>query len=457
VAGRDHVRDRGLLTSGLVALAGAAIAAILASRAGDWTPLSLLATLSVLAVGCDLLEVQTKSLRISGSFLALVLAMALLGPTPAAAIAVTTTLVSIGRHRLRPAIAVWELAIYVAFTVAGGLIIRAVDEGAGLDHKDVWFLVVVFGAFLLANFLNFVLGASVWGRVDGVSVGHRLRHDFLPVFPWELVTALLTVAVASIYAFVGLPALALAAIVILTFQYLLRELLTSQRRSEELEARTTQLGALQVGVMAAMVQTLGLRDRMTARHSAAVARFAREIAAATGRSEIEQELVHTAGLLHDIGKFALPDAILLGQQPLSEEDWGRIRRHPEDGARVVRRVDGYGPVADIILLHHERLDGHGYPYGLKGDDIPLFARMLAVADAYDVMTARDSYRSAMTSGEACAELRRCSGTQFDPEIVETFITLLERRDLAFRHADDADFERELGFERRVQDYARGTA
>ncbi|HEY2637818.1 MAG TPA: HD domain-containing phosphohydrolase, partial [Solirubrobacteraceae bacterium] len=299
--------------------------------------------------------------------------------------------------------------------------------------------------------------ALVWSRVDGVSVAHRLRHDFIPVFPWELVTALLTVAVASIYEFVGLPALALATVVILTFQYLLRELLTSQRRAEELEARTTQLGALQVGVMAAMVQTLGLRDRMTARHSAAVARFAREIAAATGRTEIEQELVHTAGLLHDIGKFALPDAILLGQRPLSEEDWARIRRHPEDGARVVRRVDGYGPVADIILLHHERLDGHGYPYGLKGEDIPLFARMLAVADAYDVMTARDSYRATMTSGEACAELRRCAGTQFDPAIVETFITLLERRDLAFRHADDADFERELGFERRVQDYARGSA
>jgi putative nucleotidyltransferase with HDIG domain len=433
------------------ALAGAA----LLSRTADWQPFSLVVTILVLAVGSDLLEADTKSLRLSGSFLALVLAMVLLGPAPAAVVGLLATVVRVAVRRPRPVAALVDIATCTAFPLLGGLATRLIVDQSGVSIRDPNFLLTVFGIFIVANFVNFSLIAQASAMLDGVSLRRRLRHDFLPVLPWEMVTALVTVAIVAIYAWIGLPALVLAAVAILTFQYLLRELLTSQLRAEELEKRTTQLATMQVGVLAAMVQTLGLRDRMTARHSAAVARFAREIASAAGRSEDEQELVHSAGLLHDIGKFALPDAILLGERPLDDDDWVRIRRHPEDGARVVRRVDGYGPVADIVLLHHERLDGHGYPYGLSGDDIPLFARMVAVADAYDVMTARDSYRAAITSGDACAELRRSAGSQFDPWVVETFIAVLERRDLAFRHADDADFERELGFERRVQDFARG--
>jgi putative nucleotidyltransferase with HDIG domain len=436
-------------------LAAALAGAALLSRTADWRPFSLVVTVLVLAVGSDLLEADTKSLRLSGSFLALVLAMVLLGPAPAAVVGLLATVVRAAVRRPRPVAALVDVATCTAFPLLGGLATRLIVDQSGISVRDANFLLIVFGVFIVANFLNFSLIAQASAMLDGVSLRRRLGHDFLPVLPWEMVTALVTVAIVAIYAWIGLSALVLAAVAILTFQYLLRELLTSQLRAEELEKRTTQLATMQVGVLAAMVQTLGLRDRMTARHSAAVARFAREIASAAGRSEDEQELVHTAGLLHDIGKFALPDAILLGQRPLDDADWARIRRHPEDGARVVRRVDGYGPVADIVLLHHERLDGHGYPYGLAGDDIPLFARMVAVADAYDVMTARDSYRSAVTSGDACAELRRSAGSQFDPWVVETFISVLERRDLAFRHADDADFERELGFERRVQDFARG--
>jgi putative nucleotidyltransferase with HDIG domain len=450
-------RERFLLALGGAVIAASCAGAVVTSRVSDWTPLSLAATLLALAVGCDLLEVETRSLRISGSFLALVLAMALLGPAPAVAIGVASTLVRLARLRPRLVSAVWELATFALFPLLGGLAMRVFVDGLNVDRHDALFGLVIFGVFLVTNLLNFVLIAAGSWWLDRVPVRRRLRDDFVPVLPWELVTALLTVGVASIYSWVGLSALALSAVVILTFQYLLRELLISQRRAEELEARTTQLASLQVGVLAAMVQTLGLRDRMTARHSAAVARYSREIAAAAGRSDAEQELVHTAGLLHDIGKFALPDAILRQDRTLTEEDWSLVRRHPEDGARVVRRVDGYGPVADIVLLHHERLDGLGYPYGLKGDDVPLFARIIAVADAYDVMTARDSYRNAMTSGEACAELRRCAGRQFDAWLVETFIALLERRGLAFRHADDADFEQELAFERRVRNFVRTAA
>ena len=113
------------------------------------------------------------------------------------------------------------------------------------------------------------------------------------------------------------------------------------------------------------MQTLSMRDAMTARHSAAVARYAREVARLLGLSEREQDLIHTAGLFHDIGKFIFPDSILVADRKLTDEEWETVKLHPEQGAKLVRRIEGYGPVADIVLSHHERIDGRGYPYGLS--------------------------------------------------------------------------------------------
>jgi putative nucleotidyltransferase with HDIG domain len=192
---------------------------------------------------------------------------------------------------------------------------------------------------------------------------------------------------------------------------------------------------------------------MTARHSAAVARYSRAIAKQAGFSRRDQELVHISALMHDIGKFILPDRILKANVPLTEEDWMLIRRHPQQGARVVSALDGYGPVAEIILAHHERIDGKGYPRGLVGDDIPEMARIISVADTYDVMTARDSYRSPVSSFEAIQELKRVSGAQLDGRYVEIFIDLLEGKDLQFRHGEDADFEQELSLEARIEETA----
>jgi putative nucleotidyltransferase with HDIG domain len=259
-----------------------------------------------------------------------------------------------------------------------------------------------------------------------------------------------------VYESVGLTALGMCAIVVFTFQYLLRELLVSQHRAEALEERGRALAALQLGTISALMHTLDLRDRMTARHCAAVARYSREIARELGLSESDQELVHTAGLLHDIGKFIFPDHILKADVPLTERDWQIIRMHPFQGAKIVAQVEGYGPISAIVLAHHERWDGAGYPRRLAEDDIPLLSRIIAVADTYDVMTARDTYRDPVASMDAMRELQRCSGSQFDPQVVDAFISLLARSDIAYRHADNADFDAELALEERVLEYARPT-
>jgi putative nucleotidyltransferase with HDIG domain len=214
------------------------------------------------------------------------------------------------------------------------------------------------------------------------------------------------------------------------------------------------LASLQVGLLSTVLQTLSMRDAMTARHSAAVARYAREVARMLGLDEREQELIHTAGLLHDIGKFILPDSVLFANRKLTDEEWELIKLHPEQGAKLVERIEGYGPVAEIVLHHHERYSGGGYPTGIAGEQIPLGARILSAADTYDVMTARDSYRRPVSSEAALAELRRVAGSQLDPQVVDAFERMILEHRVQFSHTDEADFESELAFEKRVADYAR---
>ena len=247
----------------------------------------------------------------------------------------------------------------------------------------------------------------------------QLTRTLVPVLPSELIAGLIAVGITYAYVQVGLAMVVILILALIVLQYLIGALLVSQQRADELELKAKQLAGFQVALLGALLRTLDLRDRMTARHSAAVARYSREIAAAAGLSEAEQELVHTAGLLHDIGKFVLPDRILKGDAELTEADWEEIKKHPNEGARIVSQIDGYQPVGQIVLAHHERIDGLGYPRGLSGEEIPLLARIISVADTYDVLTARDSYREPVSSFEAMTELRRVAGTQLDPHFVET--------------------------------------
>ena len=238
------------------------------------------------------------------------------------------------------------------------------------------------------------------------------------------------------------------------FQYLLKAGVQAYERGEQLSQRTKSSRRCRSASSTPCMQTLSMRDAMTARHSAAVARYAREVARLLGLSEREQELIHTAGLFHDIGKFIFPDTILVADRKLTEEEWEIVKLHPEQGAKLVRRIEGYGPVADIVLSHHEKVDGTGYPYGLSAEHIPLGSRILAAADTYDVMTARDSYRDPVSSEEALAELRRVAGTQLDPMVVD----VVRRDDRAPRRRVPSHrrgrLRAELAFDRRVSDYAR---
>ena len=437
----------------LALLAAVALAIALRAGSGDWDP-ALFGILLGFSVFSDLTAIETESrVKISGSFLALVLAMVFLGGAAAAVIGVASILVGYARWRDEPHDLLNNLVTYATFPLIGGWAFRETIDGLGVTSSEPAFYTLVFAVFLLALAINFTMIGAYTCYLERSSFVEKIRTALFPLLPSEMAAALMACGVAFIYVQIGLAGVALFGIVLITFQYLLGALLKSQERANELEVRGKQLASFQVGMLSALLRTLDLRDQMTARHSAAVARYSRAIAQRAGLSRREEELVHIAALLHDIGKFILPDRILKANVPLTDEDWMLIRRHPQQGARVVSSLDGYGPVADIILAHHERIDGKGYPRGIEGDEIPELARIISVADTYDVMTARDSYRSPVSTYEAIQELRRVSGRQLDGRFVEIFVELLEGKDVSFQHGEAADFEKELALEARIAETA----
>jgi putative nucleotidyltransferase with HDIG domain len=441
---------------GLQALILAGLGVVADSNSiADWD-LTLFTVLLCFSVFSDVTAVNTNSkVKISGSFLALVVAMVFLGPVPAAIIGVATICAGWLRWRDPGHFFVNNLLTYAVFPMAGGLAFRGATDALGAAPSDVGFYFLIFALFQLALAVNFVMTAGYRSYVERTSFAEKLQV-LPPVLPSELATGLMAVGVAYTYHEIGIGAIALVGVVLLTFQYLLGQLLLSQQRAEELEERTKQLVSFQVGMLSALLRTLDLRDEMTARHSASVARYCRAIAEKAGLSQEDQELVHVAGLLHDIGKFILPDKILKANVPLDDDDWNLIKMHPAQGAKVVGSVEGYGPVADIIMAHHERIDGKGYPRRLKGDEIPELSRIISVADTYDVMTARDSYRDPVSSFEAIQELQRVAGAQLDPRFVKVFVEeVLEGKDLSYRHGEDADFDFELALEERIASVEKG--
>jgi putative nucleotidyltransferase with HDIG domain len=423
-------------------------AAVLVSNADQWQPHELVGLLAVMAWGSDFLTFETKRMRISGSFLGLVLTMAMLGPSPAVAIGLGIVAVDALHARTRGLTLLVNAATYALVPLLGGLVLAALRDSPAAENGG--YAVAVFVVFCALNLLNFTMVASHIVLMRGGSLKEMFGRVFLPVVPWELATGSMTAM--AVYGFekygsgvVGLFVLALG-----VCQLLLRSLLRGNEHGEEVLRRKDQLDVRHEGMVGLLLETLALRDPSAARHAAAVAHYSRELARAAGLGEHEQAVAHTAGLLHDIGKEALPDHILLGRSDLHAAERRLVERHPADGARLLLRVEGLGEVAHAVLAHHERIDGHGYPDGLSGEDILITARILAIAEVYDVLTAPDSYKIPMGSAEAEDELRHVAGSQLDGRLVWLFVTQVLRGTVVDHPGRMADLETELQVQRRMR-------
>jgi diguanylate cyclase (GGDEF)-like protein len=202
--------------------------------------------------------------------------------------------------------------------------------------------------------------------------------------------------------------------------------LEQSRREREYSVTVQEQSAeLRLAAVMLLAETLDLRDPGTARHSRTVGLLARETAAVLELPPERIEQIHAAGVLHDLGKLGIADAILYKPGPLDEHEAREIQRHPEIGARILDHA-GLVELARWVRWHHERVDGRGYPDRLSADQIPLEARILAVADAYEAMIADRPYGAGISAEAACDELLRCSGSQFDPTVVEAFLTALQQ-------------------------------
>jgi putative nucleotidyltransferase with HDIG domain len=420
-------------------LAGAGVVGLAFSDLGQlFTPLAGLLTAFALAAELGAAS-YSASLVVSAAFAADMLAIGFLGPAPAFVIPalVYVAIWVVDRYRWR------AMLINVAGAATPALVVAYAFAAIDPPRHGVEFVGLLVVATAATMALNAALVPPLMAILDGRSIGQSVRA-VTGLLPAVAINCGLVAVIAEIYAEYGLIALVFVALNAVAFTYMLRLLVVARERTRE-------YANLSWGVLSGLVKTLDERDSRAARHCAAVAAFSRDLAEQLGMSRRDQELAHTAGLLHDIGKFALSDRVMERGGKLQDSDWRGIRRHPDIGAELLRDIGVYGPVADIVRAHHERIDGRGYPRGLRADEIPPIARVVAVAEVYDTLTAPDTYRTPMTSFEALNELRRVASKQLDADYVEALAALLSGRGVDYRHADEADFDRELDMERRLNE------
>ncbi len=183
-------------------------------------------------------------------------------------------------------------------------------------------------------------------------------------------------------------------------------------------------------IVEALAAALDAKSSCMCGHSERVAELSLRLAQKLELSTEEQARIHIGAHLHDIGKIGGPDVILNKPGKLTEDEFAVIRQHPDIGSHIVGKVKVFRPIVDIVRHHHERFDGRGYPDGLTGREISLGARIVAVADAFDAMTTIRAYRQVFSYSEAIAEVRRCRGSQFDPDVVDALIALAEGLELS---------------------------
>lgn len=432
-------------TTSLLALLALSVAVALAAvlpSAPIADPLTVLLTVcsfvSILAV-----TRWEHSVEVTGSVAALMLAVAFLGAGPAILILVVSELAAWLVDRYRVTALLVNIAGHALPASIAGLLLLPVITPGEWPADEALALAALGGAFAVALLVNWLMVSSLMALLDGRDVRSSIRPP-VALVPTLALTVGFTLAFAAAYERFGIGVAAFLLLLVFAFSYGTHLVVNARNR-------TRQYASLSWGVLSGLVRTLDQRDPHAARHSAAVAAFSRDIAKHVGMDERDQELAHTAGLLHDIGRFAFADRVLEPGHDLTDDDWRAVQRHPEIGADLLPDLDVYGPVAEIVRAHHERVDGRGYPDGLRGDDIPEIARIVAVAEAYDTLTAADTYREQKTSFEALTELRRVAGSQLDARYVEALAELLAGRGTDYRHADAADFDRELAIQRKIAD------
>jgi HD-GYP domain-containing protein (c-di-GMP phosphodiesterase class II) len=392
----------------------------------DWSALLLVVALVAVLEqrGSVSLPVGRVTIRFSGKAYASIGAVYLLGLPAAAASSVAYLLTSLVLRRQVPLKMVFNSAMcllmyssaYWAFEA-----LRQATKTEALRHAtspDVLWLILAgalggVAAWAVNNLLlGLVISADQGARSVRSRVYVRGAVDLLPYYVGYGLTGLGVVA-ASVW--LG----AMAALVTLAAPVAIVQTATNRWMREQ-QARVTEAKSGFNATLISLSKAIDLRDNDTEGHCRRVVEYSLMMGRFLKFDDDELIRLCHGALLHDIGKIGIPDAILHKPGPLTDEEWQVMRTHPQLGALLVADVRQLERAREVILNHHERFDGRGYPRGLTNDQVPLAARVFTIADAFDAMISDRPYRKAMSLTEARAEVRRCSGTQFDPTCVEAF-------------------------------------
>ncbi len=198
-----------------------------------------------------------------------------------------------------------------------------------------------------------------------------------------------------------------------------------KKKTQEVTEQNRKLERISMQIVKTLSGTIDAKDTYTNGHSARVAEYSREIARRAGFSEAAQNDIYMMGLLHDVGKIGIPDAIINKPARLTDEEYSVIRKHPVLGAEILGNITEFPQLSTGAKWHHERYDGKGYPDGISGENIPVEARIIAVADSYDAMSSRRSYRDILPQAQLREEIKKGAGTQFDPVFAEIMLAMID--------------------------------
>jgi putative nucleotidyltransferase with HDIG domain len=391
--------------------------------------------LAVVAAMADRQSVAvTKNAEASVAFLPLVFAAVAFGPLAGLAVGALAGLGDFRRPYLR-----WVAYMPVrALTGAiAGLAAIAVDGEHSTSFPRILLAALAASVADLASGLSFNVAMQAVRRSRSISVFLRTVGPLVLLWvPLYVPLVGLLVFGYRVYSFWIVATFLVPA---LAFQRLLQLYQQQRQTAQELSVANVRLERANLSFATALVATLDARDRYTAGHSAAVAIYSRDVARRMGLSDEMQQLVHLCGLVHDIGKIGLPAGLLEKPGALTLDERRQMEAHAEIGERILSKVDDYTEIATIVRHHHERVDGLGYPDGLRSDAIPLLARIISVADAYNAMTSDRPYRDAMPSRVARMRLAQAVETQFDTSVVAAFEAILAGSGETYRAGIREDF------------------
>jgi putative nucleotidyltransferase with HDIG domain len=373
------------------------------------------------------------------SALPMLFAAVLFGPLAALIVASASMLGDFTRPYLRWGIYTSSRALTAAVVGAVAVEIRDVFENRSIGLA----VTTIVAAVLAQAFDGFFASITIYlrGRGSLIETARLLFPVAAAAIPlYAPLVALLAIG----YELLSAWATMLFFVPALAAQRLYTLYQEQRHLTEGLTQANEQLERANLSFAAALVATLDARDQYTAGHSAAVAIYSRDIARRMDLTDAEQQKAHVAGLVHDIGKVGLTPGLLEKEGPLTLEERRVMQSHSEIGERILANLETYREIAEIVRHHHERVDGNGYPDGLVDDEIPMIARIIAVADAYNAMTSDRPYREAMPSRVARLRLAQAVGTQFDTTVVAAFEAILATADEAYRLGLSADFNLDVG-------------